>query len=152
MSDVRRKTGLLWSSGTGDTSHLRSSAPTPTDPPAQLPGRGNRFPAEIVVHGSVAFLLTTGLESNPFTLTNQGRCAIDPRPESESLHLRADLPNSCTATGMRDRKIRSRDSLMAQRLSFSSSDGKEGVKKNQNNEGTGPPLPLLDSQSGPAEK
>lgn len=133
---------------------MSPSPPTPSLPSFQAwhPGRGNRFPAEMVVHGSVAFLLTTGLESNPVTQTHQGRCAIDPRPQSESLHLTADLPNSCTATGMRDRKIRSRNSLMAQSLSFSSSDGKEGVKKNQNSEGTGPPLPLLDSQSGPTKK
>lgn len=47
----------------------------------------------------------------------------------QSPHLRTDLPNSGTVTGMTKIKARSRGSLMAQRVPLSSTDGREGRGK-----------------------
>lgn len=41
---------------------------------------------------------------------------------------------------------------MAQGAAFSSSDGEEGAPESRNQGGAGSPLPLLNSQSSPAEK
>lgn len=87
----QEETGVLWGWGPGSTSGLRGSLPTPSP---WLPGGGNGFPAELVVQGTFAFLLTTGIERNPLTLTQKGRCALAPRPQIRKLLFQSTYPTA----------------------------------------------------------
>lgn len=136
MRGVRRRTGVPWGSG-----HLwpEKQRPAPALALGLRPGRGNRFPAELVAcraGGQGAALSSSAqvLKGIPRQGPQKKRCQRF-RPPS------ADLPNSCTATGMRSSKVESRGSLMAQSVCFLPGMGRKACKRTKARRVLGHPFP-----------